>query len=289
MWAEDSKETGADSGGRGRLLVVTPTLGVSSYLDAAIASVTALDLPILHVLAAPQSELAQLRKRFPDTLVTADAGRAGGIYGALNAGLQAAPSGWDWFTYINDDDELAPGFARVFREHTAQRDPEPVTYGEVRLINEEGGTIGFLTTERAPRMLPRVLQAGISPLNQQGMLFHRTAVQRAVGFDLRYRICADLDFWARTYATGSAFRYYPVEVGRFRIRRGQISGDVSLTRREQDEVVARSFPGALSRLGRLGVRCRYRLYNLPRYLARLRSTGWKTSNQILSGGGAVSA
>ena len=55
--------------------------------------------------------------------------------------------------------------------------PEPVTYGNVRLINERGLTISFLTTERSPSFIPALLHAQISPLNQQGMLFRRDVVQ----------------------------------------------------------------------------------------------------------------
>ncbi len=218
-------------------------------------------------------------------MVVADAGKEGGIYGAINVALQAAGEDWEWFTYINDDDELGPDFSDVAQRHFARTNPEPVVYGNVRVIDEGGGTISLLTTENSPRFIPALLRAGISPLNQQGMLFRRDVVQELKEFNTKYRICADLDFWARALAAGHRFRYYPLEVGHFRIRRGQISGDVNLTIREQDEIARRLFPSAGDTLGRLLAKWRYRVCNLPRYLARSRTVGWVSSNDILSGAG----
>jgi hypothetical protein len=271
----------------GRLLVVTPTLGVSEFLDHAVETVTALPFPVLHVLSAPAPMLETLRSRYPHAMVVKDAGKEGAIYGALNAALQAAPKDWDWFTYINDDDALAPEFGRMFTEHTARPKPEPVTYGNVRLINEKGDTISFLTTERSPSFIPPLLHAEISPLNQQGMLFHRGVVDALGGFDTKYRLCADLDFWARALSAGYAFRHYPLEVGHFRIRRGQLSGDVSITMREQSEIVHRAFP-KMSKTLQLIAKWRYRFLNIPRYVGRARSVGWTSSYRLLANGAGQS-
>jgi hypothetical protein len=231
--------------------------------------------------------VGSLALRFPHATVLADAGREAGLYGAINIALEAGGEDWQWFTYINDDDELGPDFGEMARRHFAALRPEPVVYGKVRLIDEQDATVGFVTLERRPACIPAVLRAGISPLNQQGMLFHRDVVRELGRFDTKYRICADLDFWARALAAGHAFRYYPEEVGRFRIRRGQISGDVNLTSREQDEIARRLFPKAGGALNGFMAKWRYRFCNLPYYLARSRSFGWVSSYQILSHGGRL--
>jgi GT2 family glycosyltransferase len=271
----------------GKLLIVTPTLGRSEYLEEAVRSVTSLPFPVLHVMAVPEEMVTAIQERFPHAFVVKDAGREGGIYGAINAGIRAASADWDWFTYINDDDVLAPGFARMVAEHSARAEAEPVTYGQVRLIGERGDTISFLTTERTPRFIPALLHAEISPLNQQGMLFRRDVVEALGQFDTRYRLCADLDFWARAMASGFSFRYYPLEVGHFRIRRGQLSGEVSVTLREQNEIVHRAFP-KMSRTLQLLAKWRYRLMNLPCYVRRARKVGWMSSYRLLATGAGQS-
>ena len=282
-----SRETDGQSR-TGRLLVVTPTLGVSPYLDRTIAGITSLPVPFQHVLVCPAPVVATLQERYPHATVLADAGKAAGLYGAINVALQNMGEDWEWFTYINDDDELGPDFGAIAQRHFADRNAAPVVYGEVRIIDEQGGTISFLTLERNLGRIPPLLRAGVSPLSQQGMLFHRDVVRELTGFDTKYRICADLDFWARALAAGFSFRYYPAEMGRFRIRRGQISGDVGLTAREQDEIACRLFPSAGGALRRWFSTAFFRLRNFPRYVARSRTVGWSSSSEILSGAGRPS-
>jgi len=270
--------------GPSRLLVVTPTLGRSEFLDRSVASVAALPLELVHVISAPAERCQLLQRRFPRASVIADAGKAVGLYGALNRALEDAPGGWDWFTYINDDDALLPGFAEVARRHPRRPAPEAVAYGDVELIDGSDRRIARVTIERDPAWFAALLQQGISPLMQQGMLFSRETVRRLGGFDTRYRLCADLDFWLRAYAAGSRFLHYPARVAQFRIHRGQLSGDTEVTRREQDQIVRSHLPAPISQGRKRWALWRYRAENLPRYMARILSRGPKTSYQLLQGG-----
>ncbi|HTB79464.1 MAG TPA: glycosyltransferase [Opitutaceae bacterium] len=267
-----------------RILVVTPTLGESVFLDRTMDSVAMQPLDIIHVISAPAKKQRALQVRFPHARVVIDNGKEGGIYGAINAALTQTTGEWDWFTYINDDDLLLPGFSEVFYRHLRSAASEPVIYGDVALIDERDRKISLVTTERNPVWIPALLQQGISPLMQQGMLFRRETVRRLQEFDTRYRLCADLDFWLRAYAAGEEFRYYPTCVAQFRVRGGQLSGNTALTMREQEEIISRHLPVPVSRLKRQVARWRYRTCNLPRYMARVRSRGFRTSYQLLQEG-----
>jgi hypothetical protein len=120
------------------------------------------------------------------------------------------------------------------------------------------------------------------------MLFNRESVVRLGGFETRYRLCADLDFWLRAYAGGDRFRHYALVAARFRMRKGQLSSETSRTIREQDEIVARLLPSRIPRALRTWARWRYRVCNLPRYLERIRSSGWRTSYELLASGASPS-
>jgi GT2 family glycosyltransferase len=266
-----------------RILVVTPTLGESVLLKKTMDSVATQLLEILHVISAPVEKQQALQARFPHALVVRDGGKVGGIYGAINAALNTVSEGWDWFTYINDDDLLLPGFSEAFYLHMRSVATEPVIYGDVDLIDEDGRAISLVTTERHPAQFPALLQQGISPLMQQGTLFRRDVVRRLRGFDRRYRLCADLDFWLRAYAAGAKFRYYPKRVAQFRLRSGQLSGNTATTRHEQDEIVKRHLPVPVDPWSRRFARWRYRAFNLPRYVQRARTRGFRTSYQLLQG------
>ena len=117
------------------------------------------------------------------------------------------------------------------------------------------------------------------------MVFGATVVRALGGYNRRYRICADLDFWTRAHALGFPFDYYPLEVGRFRIRPGQISGDVSVLRAQVEEITRAHYPTPVSPATKRFARLRYRWCNLPRYLGRLRSVGLANSLDVLQTGG----
>ena len=74
-----------------KVLVVTPTLGESGFLDETVAQVGSVGVPVLHVISAPANRIKPLAARFPHARITADAGKAGGIYGALNAAPRGLP------------------------------------------------------------------------------------------------------------------------------------------------------------------------------------------------------
>lgn len=266
------------------LLVVTPTLGESPFLDQTVSSIEAQPLYIRHVISTPAHKVAGLQARYPHAHVVPDAGRRGGIYGAINAGIQAADFDWDWFTYINDDDSLLPGFGRAMLQNFRDPSPSPVIYGDVELVDESGARISRITTAENPVWIPALLHQGISPLMQQGMAFRRDVVEQVGGFDLRYRLCADLDFWLRAFVGGAEFAYYPESVAQFRLREGQLSSDTAITRAEQDRIVALHLPIRSSALSRLATTLLYRTYNLPRYIERFRNRGFRTSYAILQDG-----
>ncbi len=272
------------------LLILTPTLGTSPYLEQTVRSIDQLGLPVHHVLVCPADKIAELAQRFPGRRVVADAGPEGGLYGALNAGLAAsADTPWDWYTYLNDDDLLTEEFAGMLSRHAARYDLASVAYGDVRTIDEDGASLGLMTVESNPGYFPALLQGGISPVGQQGMVFGAPVVRALSGYDLRYSVCADLDFWARACAQGFKFQYHGMEVGRFRVRRGQISGDVSLLSRQMEEITRQHFATPVSSAARRFARWRYRCRNLPRYLGRLRVVGFASSLEVLQTGGRRTA
>lgn len=270
--------------GNDRILVVTPTLGESRYLAETIASVRKQAANILHVLAAPAPKVVPLQARCAPAKVRPDAGKAGGIYGALNAALAGTTEDWDWFTYINDDDTLLPGFGEMLRRHARSADAADVLYGDVELVDDAGRRVSRVTVERDPAWIPALLQQGISPLMQQGMLFRRSLVDRIRGFDITYRLCADLDFWLRALAEGARFRYHPLRIAQFRLRPGQLSGNTAVTEREQNEIVTRHLPVPVTPWRKRWARWRYRCWNLPRYLERIRNRGFRSSYDLLEDG-----
>ncbi len=271
-----------------RLLIITPTLGDSPFLDASVDSVRKLpsDLNVLHVIVAPAKSVSLLSARFPACQVIPDAGREGGMYGALNQGLFLRAD-WDWFTYINDDDLLMPDFATVCQKHCRPGNEKVIAYGDVRNIREDGVSLGLQTVESSSSYFPALLRQGISLFTQQGALASREVVERLRGFDFSLRLCGDLDFWVRAIAAGYEFRYFPREVAQFRIRTGQLSGDVPARLAERQNILRHLPLEDISTARLYFARLRFRLLNLPRYAQRIRAAGFRRSNDLIAGAGRM--
>lgn len=253
------------------VLVITPTLGRSPWLAETVADVAALraSVPLRHVLVAPADLVGELQRRWPEVGVRAESA-GGGVYGAIN---EAATDGdWRWMTWINDDDRLRAGCAELWR--CAEQFPEraDVWYGDVDYLDEAGATLAKLPIARRGSQVPALLASGVAPFTQQGTLLARDSWLRLGGLAPAWRIAGDFDLWVRAAAAGMRFEYVPRTVGAFRIRAGQLSGDVARAQIEIREILARRelTVGGAKRWISLA---RFRMANLPRILRRMLRTG----------------
>lgn len=263
------------------LLIITPTLGRSRFLDETVKSTRIPGVRVQHVISCPRDRVNALKERFPTSQVVEDLGREAGIYGAINAALSAVHEPWDFFTYLNDDDLLGRDFGTMFKRHTFAANRHTVAFGRITNIDQKGTKVMEMTVGPNPRQYPALLQMGISPTGQQGMVFGRQVVERIGLYSTRYKLCGDLDYWCRAMAAGFDFLYYPLEAGKFRVQDGQLSGDTNTTRRELAEIARHHFPEGASAVEKLWAKVVYRFYNSFRYLDRIVKTGFKTSYQLL--------
>jgi hypothetical protein len=265
-----------------RLLIVTPTLGQSPHLEETVRCINRLDLSIQHIISCPQAKIAELHARFPRSHVVADQGREAGLYGAINAGLAAAQElPWDFLTYLNDDDLLGMHFGAMFKRHATAENLRTVGFGCIWNIDNAGRKVTGMTVGPYPQQYPALLQMGISPTGQQGMVFGREVVETIGAYTTQYKICGDLDYWCRAMAAGFRFIFYPLEAGRFRLQAGQISGDVCTLRDELQRIARIHFPREVPVLQKKLAKATYRLYNAQRYFQRIVRLGFKSSYQLL--------
>jgi GT2 family glycosyltransferase len=263
------------------LLLITPTLGRSQFLDETVRSTRLPGVRVHHTICCPADRVTALQQRFPGSQVVEDQGMQGGLYGAINAGLAAVREPWDFFTYLNDDDLLGRDFAAMFKRHALPANLNTVAFGCITNIDQLGRELMQMTVGPYPRDYPALLHTGISPTGQQGMIFGRRVVESIGFYSTRYKLCGDLDYWCRAMAAGFRFVFYPVEAGKFRIQAGQLSGDTQTTRRELAEIARIQFPRGASICEKWRAKLVYRFYNAFRYLDRCMRSGLKTSYQLL--------
>lgn len=267
------------------LLVVTPTLGRSPWLHRTVMSVAAHAGPhATHVIVAPPQAVPSLSRRFPQCTVVVDT-VARGVYPAINRGLASAPDPqWQWFTWINDDDELKPGFARHLArtlEHDGRRLDAPWTYGQVQISNGDADDLGRLAVARSPSDIAVLAQSGVSPLNQQGMLAPRAWVEKGGPLREDLAICADVDFWLKALAAGADFKFSSETVALFRLHEGQISADIARHRAEFGQVVGALTGKRRGEFARWLARAWFSLGNAGVYAGRIQRCGWKGGFALL--------
>ena len=254
-----------------RVVVVTPTLGASPWIEETVASVAALPLGLRHVLVAPAARVIALQARFPRLVVMAEPGSARSLYGAINAAGDAAGD-WEWITWINDDDRLLHGFEDLWRCAQAAPAAADIWYGEVDYVDADGSKLAAMPVCRRPADVPALLASGLAPFTQQGALISRDLWHKLGGMDASLRIAGDFDFWIRAAASGARFRFLPGTVAAFRVRPGQLSGRVTQAK-DEEEAVLRRCGLAVGRARRLIASVRFRAANLPRIIQRTWRTG----------------
>jgi hypothetical protein len=274
------------------LLIVTPTLGGSAHLPATRRSVEELaekGMAVIHAIVSPVASLdlpefqSQSGQGRLETRLIEEPSGTRGLYAAINHAVSASASvPWTHLTYINDDDVLGVGFHSVFEKH-GNSDAKAFAYGRVSIIDEDGKRVSAIPTEATPKYFEALLAQGISPLNQQGMIIPRELWEKLGGFRAEYRLCADLDFWLRAHRLGWPFRFYPQEVGQFRIRRGQLSGDTTRLAAEIEQVYRTNCPRSISSAEARHAKWRFRLMNAGIYLRRVMGGRVVRGMQMLAG------
>ncbi|MEI6467721.1 MAG: glycosyltransferase [Verrucomicrobiota bacterium] len=265
-----------------KLLVVTPTLGESPWLEETISSVAAVAGAPEHVLVAPADKVAALARRYPRVAVVAEPG--GGMYAAINAGL-AVGRAWDAFTYINDDDVLLPDFAAVVNAVREGGAGGPrIAYGGVRLIDAEGRRIGAIPISPTPEINRALYAQRLEPVFQHGTVATRAVVELMGGFNASLRFCGDSEFLARACLRGIPFlRVTRREVAAFRLRPGQLTKNRPAMIAERAQVdssleLERTGPAAELRMARW----RFRLANAPIYAERIVRHGFVSFDELLT-------
>jgi len=152
----------------------------------------------------------------------------GNMYRAINEGLRQIDS--EWVTYLNSDDMVYPlSYARLVAR--GEEEGAFLVYGDCDYVDHEGR---FLFTVKSPspsrvpgmvRLSPRF--GGRIGFAQSAAIFRRSTFEELGGFDERYAIIADYDFFFRLVVSDrtitklrrpsvAAFRLHPSQLSRRR-------------------------------------------------------------------------
>jgi glycosyltransferase involved in cell wall biosynthesis len=235
--------------------ITTPVLNGEEFLDRSILSVVSQEGPFtiryhvqdggskdrtLEILAAWQTRLAGDFPRFCEGIEFSFASASDrGAYDGVNRGFAAfAYDNADAMTWIGSDDRLEPGafatVAEIFRDFP---DIDWVT-GRTTIISEAGPMMCM-----PPPLIPfprEAVAAGIFDgrfvrdcIEQEATFWRPRLWQKAGGLDPNFRIAGDFDLWRR-FARHTDLVVADAILGCYRVRAGQLAGDMDRYRAEID-------------------------------------------------------
>lgn len=205
-----------------RFSIVTPCLNRAATIGAAIESVLAQRHPAVeHIIVDGGSTdgTTEVLARYPHLTIVREKDR--NLYDAINKGLRRAQG--DIVGLLNSDDLYAPGaFALA---EAAFADPViEMVIGAAEFFAEEGGH------EVVTRRLVGVDAVGLTEANAIGNVtvmnaafYRRALIERSGGFDDRFPLAADKDFWLRLALAGPCHRIMSETVIRYRSHAGSLT------------------------------------------------------------------
>lgn len=145
---------------------------------------------------------------------------AGNMYRAINEGLRQLNT--DWMTYLNSDDVVYPySYARLLAR--AKSEGAAAVYGDCDFMDFEGRFL-YALRSAPPALLLGLFQCGVGGFAQPAVMFSATAFRELGGFDERFRLISDFDFFSRMSFGRYAFaRLERPAVASFRRHAGQLS------------------------------------------------------------------
>ena len=221
-----------------RLVLAIPVFNAEEFLPATLASLNAQGHRLRWWLQDGAStdrtvEIARSFARPGDAVVSApDDGQAD----ALNRAFRAM--GGDVVGFINGDDLLAPGCADRVLAFFAANPAVDLVYGQVEWIDRAGHPTGVHSGRIGS--LPEMLDIynvwwRKRQWVQPEVFFRRSLWEKVGGFNTRWHLAFDYDFWVRCILSGARTAHIPEVFARFRIHAAQKS---SATERAADEIRA---------------------------------------------------
>jgi glycosyltransferase involved in cell wall biosynthesis len=182
--------------------IIVATLGERPSLKAALISIAKQKITDLEVkIVCPLQKIEKVQGIAQACLpsnfeLIQDAGK--GLSAAINQGYEA-PGDFEYFCWLNDDDELTAG---SLERSINSLDANPNFYAVV-------GTLGYVRKDKSKIVRNKVTNLNISItkigpniIPQPGSLVRRTSIGEARLLNEKYKYAMDLDMWLRIMEIG---------------------------------------------------------------------------------------
>lgn len=248
-----------------RISYVIPTLNSGATLDSALLSLVSQSRISVNVIVADSGstdETLAICRRWQVPVVYAEPGN---MYRAINAGLRQCRT--EWLAYLNSDDWLYPDALRRLLAQ-ADKSQAEVVYGHTDFV-DGAGRFMYSLSAAAPAQVLSLFRMQVMAFTPHAAVFRRSVYERFGGFDEKYSLSADADFFLRLVRAGIRLeRLEGPPVACFRLH-GQQQTQTRSAAMESER--ARIYDNAEMKPGWRDqiVFFQWRLGNLPHYLVRI--------------------
>jgi len=203
-----------------RISVVVPTLNSAQTLDMTLMSLRlqiGCEAMIRVVDGGSTDGTLEICKRWQ---VPAIYTPPGNMYRAINDGLNSC--GTPWLMYLNSDDYLYPkSLARLLSAGDSQ--DANIVYGVCDYMDSEGRFLHSFTPA-PPVHLLGLFRCNVLGFSQPAAIFRKEVFTSLDGFDDKFDLGSDADFYLRALVKGCSFaRLLGPSVAVFRLRQDQLS------------------------------------------------------------------
>ncbi len=195
--------------------IITVCYQAEKTIEQTIQSVLSQTYPHIEYLiidGASTDSTIEIIHSYGDQISKVISEKDKGLYDAMNKGLQLATGEYVYFLnaddLLYDEETLSKAFAAC-----GEAD---VIYGEALFINEKGESLG-LRSQCTPHQVPENLNW--KSLKYGMVVSHQSFIVRrniAVEYDLKYRLCADIDWMIRCLKKAQKTCNTHLIIGKFR-------------------------------------------------------------------------
>jgi glycosyltransferase involved in cell wall biosynthesis len=218
------------------MALVIPSFQQGCFIERTLKSVLCQDYPSLQVAlmdGGSTDETPEVLEAYRNRLTHVRSESDGGQAAAINLGFQAVPG--EICHWLNSDDILLPGAARLAAEFFVKNPRIDVVYGHRILIDADDREIG---RQVLPPHDARALN-WFDSVPQESLFFRRTAWEKVGGLDANFRFALDWDFLVRLQLAGCRIARLPFFLGCFRIHDHQKTLTLIKTVGEEEMTVIR--------------------------------------------------
>lgn len=247
-----------------RIGVIVPTLNCATTLNWTLTALMSQKDCTVRIIAVDSGSTDGTLDIFSHWGVQVVYEPPGNMYRAINKGIRLIDT--EWCTYLNGDDIVfQDSYARLMKHGDAKR--ADIVYGLCDFIDFEGRFL--YPFEAIPvAMLAGFLRSGVMGFAQPAAIFRAPVYRELDGFDEKYRMMADLDFFARAILAGKRFMRLPgSSVAAFRLYDNQLSTRESGNMVREKELFMQRWGRRKRVVGWLALQA-WRILNIRNYVIR---------------------